>query len=55
VLPPSPDIGTFLLRLGGLHVDARRLNWGADRLARINAAALCWMIADEIEKGGVRG
>jgi len=51
VLPPCPDIGTFLRRLGALHVDAKKLDWGDEQLARINASALCAMIADEIERG----
>ena len=51
VLPPSPDIRAFLRRLGQLHVDAKKIEWGGEDLARINACALCEMIAGEIGGG----
>ena len=51
VLPPSLDIGTFLQHLVALHMDAKKIDWGDDHLARINASALCAMLAEEIERG----
>lgn len=51
VLPPCPDIGTFMRRLAALHVDAKKLDWGNEHLARLNASTLCMMLAEEIQRG----
>ena len=51
VQSPCPDVGTFLRRLGLLHMDAKKLDWGNEQLARINASALCSLIATEISEG----
>jgi hypothetical protein len=50
VLPPCPDIGTFMRRLAQLQIDARQLYWHGEPLTRINASALCALIARAIEE-----
>jgi len=49
LLPPM-DVAKFLRILGMLHLQAAGLDWKSDDAARINATALCAMIAEEIER-----
>ncbi len=49
ILRPSRDVRTFLQRLYALHIDAKKVHWGDDHVARMNAAALCAMITQDIQ------